>query len=221
MLLLLALAGCADPGKDKSVAAVTPPAPPATAPAIAPAPAASIEGAVVVPVTGTIGFTGAKITKSHDGSFSGWTGEAALKDNAIVRVKFAVRVDTVDVGIAKLNDHLKSPDFFDAAQFPEATFTSTAITPGAPPDSKLSGATHTVAGDLTLRGVTKSVRFPAVLGTAPAGATGKTEFVINRKDFKIEYPGKPDDLIADDVVIRVDFAAAAPTGGSPHPATHP
>ena len=42
----------------------------------------------------------------------------------------------------------------------------------------------------------------------PTEVTAKTEFVVNRQDFEVTYPGKPDDLVQDNVVLQVAFVAA-------------
>jgi polyisoprenoid-binding protein YceI len=88
------------------------------------------------------------------------------------------------------------------ATYPTATFTSTAITAGGE-----KGATHTVTGTLDLHGVKKSITFPATISVSPEAVTVKAEFALNRKDFNIVYPGKPDDLIRDEVVLKLDVTA--------------
>jgi polyisoprenoid-binding protein YceI len=65
------------------------------------------------------------------------------------------------------------------------------------------GATHTVTGNLTLHGVTKSISFPAKIAVSGDRATLDSEFFINRKDFGITYPGKANDLIRDEAVIKL------------------
>src|SRR5213076_3352646 len=102
--------------------------------------------------------------------------------------------------------HLKSPDFFDVQQFPIATFSATAI--------EESGAQQKVTGNLDLHGVTKSISFPANIQVADDAVTVKAEFAINRRDFNINYPGMPNDLIRDNVVIKLDLHA---TPGAPRP----
>jgi polyisoprenoid-binding protein YceI len=67
---------------------------------------------------------------------------------------------------------------------------------------------YTVSGNLNLHGVTRSISFPARIALPPGKATVETEFVINRKDFGITYPGMPDNLIRDDVVIFIRIDAA-------------
>jgi polyisoprenoid-binding protein YceI len=99
----------------------------------------------------------------------------------------------------RLTKHLKSPDFFDVESLPEAIFESTAI--------EATEAGYTVTGNLTLHGVTKSISFPAQMEIAPDRVTAQAEFFVKRFDFDIVYPGKPDDLIRDEVVIKFDLVA--------------
>ena len=73
------------------------------------------------------------------------------------------------------------------------------------------GATHTVTGNLTLHGVTKSISFPAKVTVNESGLELTSEFALNRKDFGINYPGKANDLIRDEVVIKL--AVKAPKKG--------
>lgn len=201
-LALFLLVACADPAKDKSAATVEapPPAPAAPATPAPPAPAGE-----TVAAKGNIGFVGAKVTKSHVGSFGEWKGSFTVDGDTLKAVDFEVQTASVTTDSEKLINHLKSADFFDVANHPTATFKSSTVTAGAPADSKLAGATHTVEGDLTLRGTTRRITFPAVVAVSPTSVTASTEFSINRKDFKIEYPGKPDDLIRDDVLLQISL----------------
>ena len=209
MLLLAGLLACADAAKDKSAAEVAP-VPVVPAPAAPPVPAplpAPLPGAEVLTPTGVIGFTGAKLTRTHEGAASAWKGELSVVDGAVARVWFEVEMGSVSTGIAKLDGHLKSADFFDVATMPTSRFVSTAIAVGAPANSTLVGATHTVAGDLLLHGQTRHLSFPAIIDVQPAEVHAVAEFFINRKDFGIVYPGKPDDLIQDEVTLKVDVRA--------------
>lgn len=219
-LLALLVACNNDPSKDKSAAVVNEPAAaeaPAPAPVAAPV-AAPIEGAAL---TGTIGFTGAKVTGKHDGVFQSWKGGAVVKDGALSSIQVTADTASLKTDAEKLDGHLKSPDFFDVAKFPTASFKSSAITAGAPADTKLAGATHTVTGDLTLMGVTKSITVPAKVEIGADGSVkALAEFFINRKDFNIVYPGKPDDLIKDEVAIRIDVSAAGGAAPAAAPAAH-
>ena len=95
---------------------------------------------------------------------------------------------------------MKSPDFFNAAQFPTATFVSSAV------EDKQTNTM--VTGNLTLHGVTKQISFPAEVKVADDVVSVNANFVLNRFDFDIKYPGKANDLIRKEVVIKLDLKAA-------------
>ena len=103
----------------------------------------------------------------------------------------------------RLTEHLLNEDFFWVDKFPTSSFRSTQLSDG----SETEGMTHTVTGDLTIRGKTKRVSFPAKLENGPSEVSASTEFVINRQDFDVTYPGRPDDLIKDNVLLQVNFVA--------------
>ena len=58
-----------------------------------------------------------------------------------------------------------------------------------------------------MHGVTKSITFPAAIEMAEGEVRASAEFFVKRFDWNIVYPGKPDDLIRDEVVIRLDLVA--------------
>ena len=151
-----------------------------------------------------VDFVGAKITKKHKGAFNKFSGTIELVDNDPTKSSVKVEVDTASLKAdeAKLTKHLKSPDFFDVENLPKATFSSAAIKAGGP-----DGATHTVTGNLELHGVKKSITFPATIAVGGDKVDVKAEFVINRRDFDINFPGMPNDLIKDDVLIKLDLHA--------------
>lgn len=149
-------------------------------------------------------FVGAKVTRHHDGGFKTFSGTVQVPDGAIDKSSISVEIDTASIfsDEEKLTSHLKSPDFFDVAQFPKARFTSTSIVPNTS-----GGATHSVTGNLEMHGITKAVTFPAKIRLTDAGAEADAEFGINRKDWNIVYPGMPDDLIKDDILIKLAIRA--------------
>lgn len=149
-------------------------------------------------------WVGAKVTGKHDGGFKTFSGTIRVPENKLENAVTTVEIDTTSVfsDEEKLTGHLKSPDFFDTAKFPKARFSSTSVKPGG-----AGGATHTITGNLELRGVTKSITFPAKISQSDSEVTVQAEFGINRKDFGILYAGKADDLIKDDVLIKLDLHA--------------
>ena len=200
--LAVAAAACKDPAKGKPKATVSEPAAEQPKPTTeAPKPAGA-ETLTFNESNGAVGFTGSKVTGKHDGGWKKFTGTVDLVDGKpeTSKVTLDIDMDSTFVDDQKLQGHLKSPDFFDVAKFPKATFTSTQIVAGGD-----KGATHTITGNLDLHGVKKAITFPATVEITPGSVKAKSEFAINRKDFGIVYPGMPDDLIRDDVVLRFDL----------------
>lgn len=171
------------------------------------APAMEIKG-TALPISqenSKVEFTGSKVTGKHDGGFKTFKGTIDLVNNKPEESKVSVDIDTNSIfsDDEKLTEHLKSADFFDVAKYPNAKFVSTKIAP----DAAKGAGNYTVTGDFTLHGTTKSITFPAKISVNDASVDVNTEFSINRKDFGIVYAGKTDDLIRDDVVIRLDLKA--------------
>jgi len=150
-----------------------------------------------------LGWVGSKVTGSHDGGFKTFEAAASLKDGTIEGGSVTVRIETKSIfsDSKKLTGHLMSDEFFDVKTYPDATFVSTEVKEGGEGDF-----THTLVGNLTLHGETKKITFPATIAKKDDTLTVASEFVINRKDFGMKYPGKPDDLIRDEVVIKLDLA---------------
>lgn len=155
------------------------------------------ETLAITPENSKIHFVGAKVTQSHEGGFSDFQGKVALGD-PITKSQVEVTIQTASLFAdeEKLTKHLKSPDFFDVVKFPTASFKSTQIEETSPG--------FFMSGDLTLHGQTKRVRFPLELERTDTAITANAEFSINRQDFGITYPGMPDDLIRDKVVIKLE-----------------
>jgi polyisoprenoid-binding protein YceI len=118
-------------------------------------------------------------------------------------VKVDIEASSVFTDTDDLTKHLQTGDFFDAGKYPKASFASTKIVA----DAAKGTNSYTVTGDLELRGVKKSVTFPATITVSPTDVAVNSEFSINRKDFGIVYAGKADDLIRDDIVIKLDLKA--------------
>ena len=156
-----------------------------------------------LPVTGEnsrIEFIGSKVTGSEGGRFEKFSGTVHLVDARpeLSSVEIVIDMNSVATDSNGLAGHLKNADFFDAPKFPRSTFVSIDIKPGGDKD-----ATHTVTGNLDLHGVTKTITFPATIKVDAAAATLDAVFSINRKDFGIVYAGRTNDLIRDEVVIKL------------------
>jgi len=198
-LVVLAVLGCADPAKDQPKAAVGEPVPQPAAPATEEA-----ERYVIGEGT-TIGFVGSKVTGSHSGGFNNFEGDVLVVAGDPTRSSVNLTIDATSLWAddERLTGHLKSPDFFDVETYPTATFQSTAIA--------AEGGGYTMTGNLTLHGVTKSISFPAGINLDEEQVAARAKFAIKRFEFGLVYPGKADDLIRDDVVIRLNLVALRAT----------
>lgn len=151
---------------------------------------------------GHLGFS------EYTGMFTGPTGTLTLDpaNPANDKVDVTFPVNKVRTTVAALDEHLQTPDFFDAAKYPTAHFVSTKVT-------KTGDAAATIDGNLTLHGVTRpvslDVRFvgagnmvmgPPVLNIGFAATT-----TIKRSDFGLGY-GVP--LVSDDVLLTINAAFA-------------
>lgn len=200
LILSLFLVACDDPTAGAPTAEVSeaPTAAPTPAPPEAPAAAPAAGALKGDNTTGSIGFVGAKVTGSHEGGFESFTVSGSVADGQLTAIEGSIDMTSVTSDAKKLTGHLQSPDFFDVEQFATATFKSSSIAPAT------TGG-HTVTGILDFHGVQKEISFPATITVADGSASLKAEFALNRKEFGVEYPGKPDDLIKDDVLIKLDF----------------
>lgn len=195
---LFVVSSCANPASDRP-AAVTNEA----APVAASSPAVSAEKYLITPENSKIEFVGSKVTGSHNGSFRKFSGTIDFSGQPETsRVNITIEAASIEADDPGLTKHLKTPDFFDVEKFPQTTFVSTAIKPGGE-----KGATHTITGNLTMHGVTKSITFPANIAIAPEAITVDSTFSINRKDFGINYAGAADNLIRDEVLLTLKVRA--------------
>jgi polyisoprenoid-binding protein YceI len=117
------------------------------------------------------------------GTFTKFTGQAEVDVAAKTLKSIRLDVDTnsISTEFAKLTGHLKGPDFFDAREHPKASFKSTKVTAGSKPGE------YTVTGDLTLHGVTKSIKAPVTVTFSDGGFTLNSKFAIDRSEFGMNY----------------------------------
>jgi polyisoprenoid-binding protein YceI len=150
-----------------------------------------------------IEFTATKVVLGRqEGTFTRFHGAIAFVEGnaAASSVSVEIEMASVDAGNATLTQHLKSADFFDVAKYPRSTFRSTSIKPA-------DGGVYQVTGTLELHGVKKSISFPATIHASAKSVDADAAFPLNRKDFGIEYDGAADNVIRNDVVIRLRIRA--------------
>jgi polyisoprenoid-binding protein YceI len=154
-----------------------------------------------------IHFTGAKFTGSHDGGFERFDGAVVLSDDEVVATKFEIDMSSTTADNAKLAKHLMGKDFFKIEKYPKATFVSSEVAAASDPGA----VTHTVKGVLDFHGKKRPLSFPATVAVGETAITVSATFDINRQNWDLAYPGKSDDLIKDDVQIRLDLNFPTPS----------
>jgi len=150
------------------------------------------------------------------GDFRKVSGKVNLDDQDVTKstVDATIDVASIDTGIAKRDDHLRSADFFDVAKYPTMTFKSKKIQKGS------GDGNYKITGDLTLRGVTKEVvlDFEGNLKPvkSPQGKTligGMATTKINRKDFGLTWNAALETggvAVGEDVTITIDIEMTQP-----------
>lgn len=144
------------------------------------------------------------------GDFSKFTGVVDIDNKDLSKSKVSVNIDTasINTGVIKRDDHLKSPDFFDVSKYPTMTFVSSKVAQAGKDRLKVSGL-------LTLHGITK----PVVLdveglsgaskdpwGNLRRGASASTR--ISRKDFGLVWNAALETggvAVADEVLISLEI----------------
>ena len=122
-------------------------------------------------------------------------------------IEFTADVNSIDTNNADRDNHLKSADFFDAANHPKMTFKASSL-------SKVSGGDYEISGDLTLRGVTKFVTLPAEFSGLMTDPWGNTKAglnisgKINRKDWGLNWNSALETggvLVSEDVKLDIEL----------------
>lgn len=151
-----------------------------------------------------LGFT------NVEGNFGEFDAALTFDPADLTSVQAEARIETasINTGIAKRDEHLRSADFFDAANHPQITFVSKGV-------KDVQGKTFKLAGDLTIRGITRPVVLDAeLLGTTMAmgkevsAITAST--TINRHDFGLTWNSLTEAggvIVGEDVKITIDVEA--------------
>ena len=144
------------------------------------------------------------------GDFGKFNGVVEIDDKNLTKSKVEVVIDTtsINTGVAKRDDHLKSADFFDVAKYPTMTFVSSTV-------KKVGNGTLKVYGKLTLHGVTRDVvldvegptrEYKDPWGNIKRGATAVAK--INRKDFGLTWNKAVESggvVVGDEITIALEI----------------
>jgi len=137
----------------------------------------------------SLGFSVSHMVVSEtEGRFKVYDGTVVSKtdDFTDAQINFTVDAKSIDTDSEKRDEHLRSDDFFNAEKFPNLTFKSTSF-------KKVSGNKYVLEGELTIRDVTKKVKFDVVYNgqaKSPWGQTAagfKASGSINRMDYNLKW----------------------------------
>lgn len=152
-------------------------------------------------VTGNFGTYEGSVETANDTDFDG------------AKISFSADIDSISTGQEQRDGHLKSGDFFDSVNFPKLTFASTSFT-------KSGDDSYTLVGDLTIKGVTKSVTLSAEFGGIMTDFYGNTKAgfeiagKINRQDFGLTWSAVTEAggvVVSDEVklILNIQLAKVA------------
>jgi len=174
--------------------------------------------------SGTLNWTGSKaLGGAHQGTINISNGTVGItEDGKITTGNFTIDMNsitctdlTADQGKEKLAGHLKSGDFFDVAKFPTGSFHITNVAPakGTP------NVTHIVTGNLTLKGVKRSITIPANISVAGGKVSAVSpSFTIDRTEWGIQYGSgsiaglAKDKIINDEIALVLQLSASVKNG---------
>lgn len=154
-------------------------------------------------------------TKGHEGKLKLTSGTVIVKDGVIESGSFVININSIQVtdiqsasGRKDLEDHLKNDDFFSANTYPTGSFTVLNTT--KPIENQAS-----VTGNLVLKGISNTIRFPIGIIQQSKQIRIKSTFAINRTSWGINYQSgsifgeMKDGIISDQVLITLDFTLQA------------
>lgn len=161
----------------------------------------------------TIVWTGHKVTGQHTGRISLKEGAIEWDNGKLLGGSFTIDMTTITCtdlsgeSAGKLVGHLRSPDFFDVMQHPSASYT---ITRAIPQDSK---GTYKVIGNLTLKGITREVKFFATVAENNGIVQATGTITVDRSEFDVKFgsgsffDGLGDKTIYDEFDLSVTLVA--------------
>ena len=168
---------------------------------------------MVDPMHSSIKFSVSHLTVSQvEGRFKTFSGsvESPSADFENAKINFTVDVNSINTDEENRDKHLKSDDFFSAEKYPNMTFTSTSF-------KKVKGTTYALEGNMTIRDVTKKVKFSVTYGGTMKDPYGniKSGFSaaakISRKAFGLQWSKLTEAggaVVGDEVTILLNLELA-------------
>jgi polyisoprenoid-binding protein YceI len=169
---------------------------------------AVVETYAIDSVHSSVGFSIRRIVSKVPGSFTKFSGTITVDRDDLEKssVEATIEVASVNTADTGRDDHLKTPDFFDAAKFPSITFKSKTW-------KKTGKDAFDVTGDLTLHGVTKPVVLKVNLDGFAPGQNGAqisgwdATTTLNKADFGVNGPAMLGTMLGDEVAVTINISA--------------
>lgn len=168
----------------------------------------------------TMKWNAKKVGGEHYGTIKLAKGNLDVKGSKLVGGTFTIDMSTIvveDITRAesnkRLTDHLKSDDFFGVEKHPNATFT---ITKATPLKVKAGEPNYTITGNLTIKGITNPISFPALVTIDGKNATAAATIAVDRTKYDIKYRSgligtAADKIIDDNFTIDLKLTAGETT----------
>jgi len=155
----------------------------------------------IVPAQSEIVFTSRQMGVPVEGRFRSFSAQVAFDPAKLATSKIAFSVDTGSADISReANAELPKAVWFNVAQFPKATFTSSSI-------KRLDATRYEVVGKLAIKGVSSDVVVPVTLAQSGATTTATGSFPIKRLSFRIgEKEWADTSMVADEVQVKFKIA---------------
>jgi polyisoprenoid-binding protein YceI len=178
------------------------------------------ENFVVDTATSTVHWIGKKVTDQHEGFVKLKSGSLMMNHGTPVSGNFELDMASItctDISDVKKNqdlvNHLKNDDFFSTEKFPVANLVITRISPVQ--NAKAGENNYELWGNLSIKGITQPVQFPALFTVLPQQVKATAKITIDRTKWNISYksgtvfPELIDKAIADNVEFEVNITANA------------
>ncbi len=160
-----------------------------------------------------ITWVGKKVTGEHNGNVKISQGNFNVVNNQVKDGSFEIDLSSLTVnditdpaGNEKLVNHLKGDDFFATAKYPTAKFVITSVTP-------VSKEQYTVNGNLTIKGITHPISFPATITQKNNSIVANGDIVVDRTKYDIKFKSANyfenlgDKAISDEFTLKVNAVA--------------
>jgi polyisoprenoid-binding protein YceI len=157
----------------------------------------------IQPEASEITFRATSRLMNAEGRFARFSGDVVADPSVPAGARISLTIDaaSLDTGIERRDNHLRSSDFFDVDRFPTVTFQSVRV--------EAAGRRATVVGRLTLHGVTREIAVPIDVQVTSSALVASGEFIVNRGEYAMNYNSFVNP-IGNEVRVAFTFRARVP-----------